>query len=150
MFATLAYLAVQVSHARKETRRAISQSRTEMLRQLLMTDATDARLTGIRTKALTNVGAEITGATLQLMQRARLTQEEAMALSMREFAWCQYRAQVIRHVDELSPGDRISFDTVARFAYGSSGISRLWFDEAKPLLDPDAVRYVEKLIAQPG
>jgi len=73
-----------------------------------------------------------------------------MALSMREFAWWQYRAQVIRHVDELGPGDRISFDTVARFAYANSGISRLWFEEAKPLLDADAVRYVEKLIAQPG
>ena len=73
VFVTLAYLAVQVSHARQETRRAISQSRTETLRQLLMTDATDARLTGIWTKAAVNVGAEIFGATLLLMQRARLT-----------------------------------------------------------------------------
>lgn len=62
----------------------------------------------------------------------------------------QYRAQVIRHVDELDSGDHHAFDAVARLVYGTSPLGRLWFDEAKPLLDPDAVRYVEKLIAQPG
>ena len=83
------------------------------------------------------------------MQRAELTAEEANALSVREYAWWQYRAQVIRHVDELDPGDRHSFDAVARLVY-TSPLGRLWFEETKPLLDPDAVRYVEKLIAQPG
>jgi len=53
-------------------------------------------------------------------------------------------------VDELDSGDHHACDAVARLVYGTSPLGRLWFDEAKPLLDPDAVRYVEKLIAQPG
>jgi hypothetical protein len=150
VFATLAYLAVQVRHAREETRRAISQSRAETLRQLLMTDATDEHLGGIRSKASTMPdGAFASGAGLALMQRTGITSEEATALSVREFEWSQYRAQVIRKLYELAPGDRIAFDVVARGVYSSS-LGGLWFEATKPFLDPDAVGYVGKLIAQAG
>lgn len=69
---------------------------------------------------------------------------------MPEFAWWIYRAQIISYAHELAVGEPAPFDNTVQRYYGTSPLGRLWFEAMKPLLDPDAARYVEKLIAQPG
>ncbi len=82
------------------------------------------------------------------MARAGLTAVEADTLWWSETAWWQYRAQVIVYVNELPIAERMAFDRTVRASY-ESPLGRLWYEMMKATLDADAVRYVDKLLAQP-
>ena len=58
-------------------------------------------------------------------------------------------AQTILYRDELLPGDRVQFDMSTRITL-SEPTFRFWYQIVKPTLNPDAVRYVDYLLAQPG
>jgi hypothetical protein len=61
------------------------------------------------------------------------------------------RTQVIPYVDKLSAIERHTFESTIRGQYGQPGIPRLSYEGyIKAFAHPDAVRYIEGLLAQPG
>ena len=90
---------------------------------------------------------------MAMMQQAGLTTEEARLLWFELYAWWQFRVQTIAYVDELPPGERTEFDEALRRNYGLYPVDRIWYETAKRLngvLNPDAIRYIDNLLAQPG
>jgi len=149
VFVTLGYLAVQVKHARGELRRSIRQGRGEAQRQLYLFRAGDRRMTGLLQKANAALGAAPNAFVQELVERAGLTHEEVLAPYAEHVAWWSYRVQVIPYVDELPPEDRAEFDATTRSFY-STRYSRRWLEVSKSVLNPEAVRYIDNLLAQPG
>ena len=47
-------------------------------------------------------------------------------------------------------GERIEFENGIRRAYEDNLVDRLRYGEMKASLNPDAVRYIDNLLAQPG
>ena len=151
VFVTLGYLAVQTRHARSEMLRSLRQGRSEAIRGLLMARATDERLTGLNARADAALASPPVPFVVALMQRAGLRAEEASALFSEQAAFWNYRLQVIPYVGELSGPDRSAFEWATRTAYGRPGVSRLFYETfLKPTAHPDAIRYIEKLLVQPG
>jgi hypothetical protein len=148
---TLGYLSVQVRHARTDLRRSLSQGRSEAIRGLLLTRATDERLMRINTQADNAFGSERPLFAAELAQRAGLTADEASAILCEQGAFWNYRLQVIPYAQELSGSDRAAFDAATRIAYGQPGVSRFFYETfAKPSAHPDAIRYIEDLLARPA
>ena len=149
VFVTLGYLAVQVRHARDEVARSVGQHRSDTVHQV-MTMQMDERMTPIVTKANANMGAGTGPFTRALMDRAGLTHEEAAAYASMSWAIWQYRAETIQGIDELSPSERIAFDygTRANFDARVNPSARLFYETHKRFLNPEAVRYVDALLAQ--
>ena len=151
VFITLAYLAVQIRHSRSEARRALSQGRGEALRQLMLTRVTEPQLNDLYGKAGIALGGGRNQFMEALMERAGMTWAEAAALSWDQHAWFSYRLQIISKVDELPPMERTAFDGAIRSTYGQPGAPRTFYESIiKPLSHPDAVRYIDNLLAQPG
>jgi hypothetical protein len=149
VFITLGYLAVQVRHARKEVQRSIAQSRGEIARELILNRVNNPWLNALNVKAHRGLGEERSPFAEALMERAGLTLEEGVALNWEQQAWWLYRAQVIADVDELTPAERASFDLRMR-AFHELPLTRLWYESSKATLNADAVRYIDKLLAQPS
>jgi hypothetical protein len=149
VFVTLGYLTVQVRHAHGEFRRSIRQGRGEALRELHLFRAGDPRMIAIANKVNAALGVEPSGFIKELMERAALTRDEAMALNVELIAWWSYRSQVISHIGELPPEDRLEFDAITRAAYSAS-YGRLWYEPQRGVLNPVSVRYIDNLLAQCG
>jgi len=82
-----------------------------------------------------------------LMARAGVTQAEATRIFLGQMIWWQYYAEkVISYAGELSPADRFQADNYMRTIFNGS-VRRLWFVMTKATLNPEAVRYVEDLLA---
>jgi hypothetical protein len=138
--------------SRRETRRLINQRRSDALIEFFMTDATDERLPALLAKARAGLGPPTQPAFVTaLMDRAGLSLEDAWRLFHRESAWWNYRAQVIVNVDELTPGQRAEFDSGIRASYTTFPLSVLWYQHARVIgVDPDAVRYIDAVLARSG
>ena len=149
VFITLGYLAVQLKHARQDSRRALSQSRGDALRDLYAKQG-DERMTRLSTKAGVALGVQPTAVVSALMEQAGLTRDEATEVFWMQLAWWQYRTQMIPNVNELHPIDRDSFDGAIRGVYRVPGVARLFYETMKSRTHPDAVRYIDNLLAQPG
>ena len=148
VFVTLAYLARQIRHARQETRRALSQGRSEAHRDLLAQQREPQVLTTFL-KADIALGAQPPLPVAALMERAGLTIEEAQRVNILNTAWWTYHLQIIPYVDELTPMERTGFENRIRAAYGRPGANRLFYETyLKANAHPDAIRYVDNLLAQ--
>ena len=148
VFVTLVYVAAQVRQARRETRRGLSQGRGEAFRHLMdvFEPFSDSFL-----KANAVLGGTPPAGVAALMQQASVTQEVAFRLMLIELLWWNFRIQVIPYIDELPPIERTFFDVGCRFSYGQPGVARVVYDAyIKPTQHPDAVRYIDNLLAQPG
>jgi hypothetical protein len=146
VFVTLGYLAVQVRHARSETRSALSQRRSEGLHDLLIAQ-NDERLNRLTVKAQTTLGDQPFPFVSALMHQAGLTREEATSVAWMQLAVWSYRISIIPYVDELTPMEHAVFDAGVR-SYGNPGFYRLFYETTKRSAHPDAVRYIDKLLAQ--
>ena len=147
---TLGYLSIQVRHARQEVRRSINQSRFETIRKFNMTYATDERLNSLRSKSHILLGGQEFAFARELIDRTGMTREEASALSWDQQAWWQYRTEMIPHLDELTQSERKMFEFGIR-QYRDFPLSKLWYETSRQtILNPDIVRYVDNLLAQPG
>ena len=146
---TLGYLAVQVRHARSEVRRSISQGRADAARELTMYRASNERLSRVMAKANDALRMEPNVFVQSLIEQTALTRDEAFSVFSDQLATWQYRIQVIAYIDDLSQGDRYEFDGWTRSLY-ASGTGKLWYETQKPRLNPDPVRYIDRLLAQPG
>jgi hypothetical protein len=148
VFITLGYLAVQVRHARQEAQRALSQGRAEAHRDLLA-QVSDARVLRVQLKADTALGAQPNPIATAFIEQAGLTREEASLMAVTQTAWWTYRLQIIPYVNELTPMERTAFDNQIRGAYGRPGIAQLYYQTyVRATAHPDAVRYVDNLVAQ--
>src|SRR5262245_22320707 len=127
VFVTLVYLAIQVRHAREQSRRALSQARSEALRQILALQC-DERVNRIRVKAESALG-EVPGFgafMTAMMERTGLTHEEALVMALVQASLWNYRLQIIPDVDELSPIDRTQFNVAIRTFYVNPGIGQVF------------------------
>jgi hypothetical protein len=149
VFVTLAYLSIQVRHARDEVERSISHNRLDSVRQVLTNRINNEGLQSIRMKAIAALGGRYGPFEAALMERAGLIPEEAVALGMDMHVFWLCQAEAIPFSHRLRDGERIAFDFGLRGAYASSPLGALWFASQKARLDPDAVRYVDNLLAQP-
>jgi hypothetical protein len=77
VFVTLGYLAIQVKHSRQESRRALSQGRSEAHRDLLAQQRNE-RVLGAIMKADAVLGATPHATAALLMEHGGLTLEEAL------------------------------------------------------------------------
>ena len=149
VFITLGYLAIQVRHGRSDTQRSIIATRGETLRQLVMVKVTDERVLNLNLKVQTLLGAPQQPFAEQLMERTGITTEEAHLLWWEQFAWWNYRTHTLPYLHELPLGAQQHF-VIGMKGYRVDPLLRLWFDTSRFFLDPDAVRYVDNLLAQPG
>jgi hypothetical protein len=147
VFVTLGYLAVQVGQAKEQMRRSVTDGRAATARQLMLTQLTNPPLSDLFEKvSRDHVGIAALG------ERIGLTFSEAMAYNVYQVVWWQYRAQIIAQIDDLPSGERAAFDAALRLNYQHWQASSIWYKTAKSggILNPDAVRYVDDLLAQPG
>jgi hypothetical protein len=139
---------VQVRHARAETRRSMSQGRAAAVRELCMHKSGNELLNTANRKAHVALGGQDQDLARRLMD-AGLTGEEVNAVVFDQFAFWHYRQA--SYLDELTAGERTEFEGGIRGSYGSFNVvGRLWYDTLKPTLNPDFVRYVDNLLAQPA
>jgi len=170
-FVTVGYLVVQVHDFEKDMQRSIGQSRAERNMEANLAFATSERLASIHIKADTaislgkphpvSIPAEYTEVEFHEMLKTAppifqsavtklgLTPEEFAVLVAELTARWNNSSQTILYVDELLPGDRIQFDRTLRGGFAEP-VVRWWWEFSKPAFNPDAVRYVDNLLAQPG
>jgi len=53
------------------------------------------------------------------------------------------------HVDQLPPGERVQFDRTNRGGF-SEPLARFWLEQSNSSFNPDAVRYIDNVLARPG
>ena len=148
VFVTLIYLAIQVRHSRAETLRSIRQSRSDAVREMQFQTAQSEWLNRVLIKASRAYGEGESPFIDELVRRG-LPVEEARAVESHNMSWWMFNSQQIAHLDELSGSERAEFNNLLRHFHGMNVFSR-YFDLNKHLLNPDAVRYVDNLLAQPG
>lgn len=147
---SIAYLALQVRHARDEMRRSAVLTRLEGTRDLFLMQATDERLMSVITRAeeaagfqwTSPVGDFFTGELGLNAVDARRLRAWVMA------SWNNFETS-IESMDRLSPGVRREVDFHIRGNYRDNALLAKWFALMKEQLNPNSVRYVEKLLADP-
>ena len=149
VFVTLGYLAIQVKHSRQDARRMLSQGRGEANRDILALQC-DERINRLQDRANAVLGRPPYPFVSALMEQVGFTSEEATLLYWVETARWSYRVQIIPNADELSPMERNQFDGAIRSSYGRSGVGQIFYEGSKRGAHPDAVRYIDNLLAQPG
>ena len=147
----LVFVLVQIRHARSESRRALSAGRAEAVRAL-NNQFLDERALGIWKKATTALETSISPSHQIVMERAKLTWEEAwLLLAMARSHWA-YFLQIMPNIYELPAMERYEFEQSLRFHYGANGGPNRIFYEVyiKNGAHPDALRYLDNLLAEPG
>lgn len=150
-FVTVGYLVVQVHDSEADMRRSVVESRTERNNQGNLTLATNEHLTAIHSKLNQALRGDkpmppfMESATKQF----GLTEEEAAMLYVEFLVRWQNTAQTILYVDELPQGQRTQFERGLRAGTAEPAFL-LWYGLQKPMLDPEAVHYVDNLLAQPN
>lgn len=146
---TLVYLAVQIRHARADSRKALSQGRVEGIRELFAL-ATDERINRVATKASGALGARQPPFVSALIEQAGLTTEEAFLLFNFHLSWWNTVVQIIPNVDQLPETERRQFDggILGRYAQNTPG--GLFFETIKRSAHPAVVGYIEGVLAQPA
>jgi hypothetical protein len=150
VFVTLGYLAVQVRHAHDEMQRSVSQARADGVRQFSSMRATDVRLNALNSKAGAALGAQPNEFIVALKERAGLVEEEAYALYYERMALFQIHIQNILYIEGTRAGERVGLEMSIRRAWETDPVGRIWYRTRKAALNPDAVRYIDNLLAQTG
>jgi hypothetical protein len=151
VFVTLAYLSVQVRQAKQEVQRATALDRAATGRELSLARATSDSLCALRIKSRIAFGQE--KSSIPFVARAidgRLIEDEAYALYFEELAWWYPRVPAIQYIDHLPAAERDVFNELLRRNYGNLEPGRTWYERTKPILNADAVRYVDRVLAQRG
>ena len=143
----LFFVLVQVRHARKEMQRSITQTRVEGARANTII-AMDERILAASIKANTAFGGRVSTFVTTLMERAGLAESEARLLQNQQYVqWGMYM-QIVLTSDAMTAGERIASERNMRISYGTNPVGRAWYESTKALLNPDAVGYVDNVLAQ--
>jgi hypothetical protein len=86
----------------------------------------------------------------RLINEIGCTSAEADQFNAMMWARWMSREQNIVFISDLTPGQRMQFDQSIRNGYRSSSPDGAWYEEYKSNLNPDAVKYIDNLLAQPG
>jgi len=147
VFVTLGYLAVQVRHAREEMARATRQARADAMRQVWLTQAGQPELAAAFAKLLAARDDSKTPFSTAAAA-AGLSDAQGRQLFASFWASWSHYEQVIESLEQLTAGGRSQFDITLRLNLGSGGPASAWYETVKARLNPDAVRYVDRLLAQ--
>jgi len=147
---TLGYLAVQVRHSRTALLGSITLTQAAMILDQSMAGASDEGLVHLIVKAETAFGGVNHPFVDEMVKRAGLTVEEARRVYGYQAAWWQIRSESIRYMKELPDSDQEGFDARMRLIFRAGSLDRFWYETNKPIVTPDAVRYMDNLLAQPG
>ena len=152
VFTTLGYLAVQLRQTRAEVKRSISQGRAGSNREMAMYRASNEQISDIFARAHQELGGESALFMVKLKERTGLTPVKAARLFWDQLAFWVDRTLTVSVIDALPAGERTQFEIHIRNSYGSnaSPVSRLWYETTKAALNPDVVRYIDNLLAQPA
>lgn len=146
VFVTLVYLASQVRFARAEYMRSISQHRAEAIRDLYSQEREET-IRKIYVRLNGALGGTPTPFESALIEHGA-TPDEAYAMQTLQLMLWNYRLQMLPYLDELTPMDRVTFVGGVHSRYGRPGVGRLFYElHIKPTQHPDAVRYVESILA---
>jgi hypothetical protein len=143
----LVIVIVQVRLSTAETLRSIRQDRTADERRTLSENAQSEWLSRVVVKGMKAYEGRVPNVS-ELVERG-LTEEEAWAFGTYMYSWWLFDTQNIAHIDKLSKGERVRFDALMRIQYQGEA-KRRFFEQARPILNPDAVRYIDNLLGQPG
>lgn len=149
VFVTLVYLATQIRHAKDESRRALSQARTEANRELIALGLED-KILEAHIKADIAFESEPSGAAQMLMSEAGLSREEATRVLMVYLAYWNYVVQIVPVAESLGESERKLFDRFIRNRFRSSGtygrIYQFW--TRKENVQPEVVTYVDNILRE--
>jgi hypothetical protein len=147
-FVTVGYLVVQVHDTEKEMQRSIAQSRTERTMELGLLLATNERLVSIHNRGNAALVDKPPPPFFAAATKLGLTMDEAISLYGHYMAAWNHTSQSILYLNELPTGEREQFDQMNRGDFAEP-LWQFWYSFAKPTLSPEAVRYVDALMAQP-
>jgi len=149
VFVTLVYLAVQVRHARREGQRALSQGRSDGIRQLFVL-GTDERVSQAMVKGNAGLGVTPGSFPSMLIERAGLTREEAQVAFYYQVAWWDYTVQIISNIDDLRGIERRQFEVSVINRYGRPGIAGMYYQFLRDAdqVHPDALSYIDGVLAK--
>ena len=148
----LILVAVQINQNSEQIQQTASLSRAEAARELFFNRINNEQL-GSTYEKLTAAGLDAATSNplfAKLMKEADLTEREAGMLLDEQYAWWLFYEQMILNMDRLSAGQRTAVHFGLRSAYEGTKWRAFWYQSMKPYLNPDAVRYVDNLLAQPG
>jgi hypothetical protein len=138
---------VQLRHAREGMQRAANQSRMEGMRTTWLAQL-DPELAAIDVKVQSATGATRSSFTEYLIGLG-LDEVEVRRYSVLQFALWQTIQLSAQSADRLSPGVKEEMHRAMRINFGGGGAGAKWFEATKERLNPEAVRYVENVLAQP-
>jgi hypothetical protein len=144
----LVVVIVQVRLTTAETLRSIRQNRKEDERRTLSENAQSEWLCRVITKGAIAFDTHVPQQD-NLMERG-FTAEEALAFGFWMHSWWLFDEQQIEHIDKLTTAERARFDALMRAQYQGDGAKRWFLEQSRPILNVDAVRYIDSLLAQPG
>jgi hypothetical protein len=149
VFVTLAYLANQIRHAREESRRALSQARTEANRELIALSLQDKNLEAYL-KADMAFEPEPRGGVEVLMSEAGLSREEALRVMNVYFAYWNYVVQIVPLVESLGESERGLFDGFIGNRFRNSGTYGKIYQAVtqKNNLQPEVITYVDNILRE--
>jgi hypothetical protein len=147
----LILVAVQINQNSEQIQQTANLSRIESYRQLFLNRVNNEQLRSTYEK-LTAAGLATTSIPFiaKTMKEAELTEREAGMLYDEQHAWWSLYSHMIIDIDRLSAGQKALLDLVLRSAYDGTSWTANWYTSERHGLNPDAVRYSDNLLAQPG
>ena len=102
--------------------------------------------------ATSGLGAPWPPAVTELADRAGLAPAAASNIFTLELCWWDFRLQTIPYAQDLSPIERSFFDQFIRVSYGTQGSAATLIYETflRPTGHPEAIRYIDNVLAQPA
>ena len=147
---TLAYLAVQVRHAREQMARAARDARFDALRQLSALLVTTPQLRHAQEKLSHHLGQRFDSTWMGFVIANGGTADDAALLGSQQFMRWSIAEQTLGNLEDLLPGERMQAEGFYRRIYGGQGIEAQYYRlVARPHLNPDVVRIIDDLLARP-
>ena len=139
---------VQIRLSTAETLRSVRQNRTNDEQWMLSEHAQSEWVNRVVAKGMKAYGVELPFIA-ELMERG-LTADEAWSfLTWTQTFWLSDQ-QNITHIDMLSKAGRAAFDARMRALYQANSPYLRFLEMHRPILNQDAVRYIDNLLAQPS
>ena len=150
----LILVAVQIDQNSEQIQQAANLSRSEAYRELFLNRVNNEQLRSTYEK-LTAAGVSTATTSIpfiaKLMKETGLPEREVGMLWDEQHAWWSLYAQMIADFDQLSAGQKALLNRGLRSRYdGTVPWTTYWYTSEKSHLNPDAVRYVDNLLAQAG
>ena len=139
---------VQVRLSTSETLRSIRADHSDDLRRTLMDQAHSEFLCRVLAKGSRAYDDQMLPFAKELIERG-LAPEEASAFDAWCHSWFIADTQHITHIDKLTKAERQKFDFILRQAHRSGARAR-YLELNREMMNADAVRYIDNLLAHPG